>query len=54
MATPVPEWLFKEDLTVIGDGEGTNELGEHIVEGGNILYYLNEKGKYRPKQPGEE
>ena len=54
VATPVPEWLFKEDLTVIGDGEGTNELGEYIVDGGNIVYYLNEKGKYRPKQPGEE
>lgn len=53
VATPVPEWLFKEDLTVIGDGEGTNELGEYTLEGENKLYYLNEKGKYRPKQPGE-
>lgn len=41
-------------LTIIGEGEGTNELGEHIVDGGNKVYYLNEKDKYRPKQPGEE
>lgn len=41
-------------LTIIGEGEGTNELGEHTVDGGNKVYYLNEKGKYRPKQPGEE
>lgn len=41
-------------LTIIGEGEGTNELGEYIVDGGNKVYYLNEKGKYRPKQPGEE
>lgn len=41
-------------LTIIGEGEGTNELGEHTVDGGNTVYYLNEKGKYRPKQPGEE
>lgn len=40
-------------LTIIGEGEGTNELGEHTVDGGNKVYYLNEKGKYRPKQPGE-
>lgn len=53
VATPVPEWLFKEGLTIIGEGEGTNELGEHITDGKNIVYYLNEKGKYRPKQPGE-
>ena len=43
-----------EELTIIGEGEGTNELGEHTVDGGNKVYYLNEKGKYRPKQPGEE
>lgn len=54
VATPVPEWLYKEDLTIIGEGEGTNELGEHTVDSGNKVYYLNEKGKYRPKQPGEE
>lgn len=53
VATPVPEWLYKEDLTIIGEGEGTNELGEHITDGENKVYYLNEKGKYRPKQPGE-
>lgn len=53
VATPVAEWLCKEDLTIIGEGEGTNELGEHITDGENKVYYLNEKGKYRPKQPGE-
>ena len=53
MTTPVPEWLFKEGLTIIGEGEGTNELGEYTLEGGNKVYYLNEKGKYRPKRPGE-
>lgn len=41
-------------LTIIGEGEGTNELGEHTVDGGNKVYYLNEKGKYRPKQLDEE
>ena len=51
--TPVKEWLLKEDLTIIGEGEGTNELGEHITDGKNIVYYLNEKGKYRPKQKDE-
>lgn len=40
-------------LTIIGEGEGTNELGEYDVGGGEKVYYLNEKGKYRPKQPGE-
>lgn len=54
VATPVKEWLYKEDLTIIGEGEGTNELGEHIVDGGNKVYYLNEKDKYRPKQPVKE
>lgn len=53
VATPVQEWLCKEDLTIIGEGEGTNELGEYAVGGGKKVYYLNEKGKYRPKQPGE-
>lgn len=52
VATPVPEWLFKEGLMII-DEEGTNELGEHITDGGNTVYYLNEKGKYRPKRPDE-
>ena len=41
-------------LTIIGEGEGTNELGEHTVDGGNKVYYLNETGKYRPKQLDEE
>ena len=41
-------------LTIIGEGEGTNELGEYAVDSENKVYYLNEKGKYRPKQPGEE
>ena len=54
VATIVSERLYEENLTVIGEGEGTNELGEYIVDGGNKVYYLNEKGKYRPKQPGEE
>lgn len=43
-------------LTIIGEGEGTNELGEYVVgdgKDGKEVYYLNEKGKYRPKQPGE-
>ena len=40
-------------LTIIGEGEGTNELGEYVV-GKKKVYYLNEKGKYRPKQTGEE
>lgn len=40
-------------LTIIGEGEVTNELGEYAVGGGKNVYYLNEKGKYRPKQPGE-
>lgn len=40
-------------LTIIGEGDGTNELGEYAVGGGKNVYYLNEKGKYRPKQPGE-
>lgn len=54
VATSVGEWFYEKDLTIIGEGEGTNELGEHTVDGGNKVYYLNEKGKYRPKQPGEE
>lgn len=54
VATSVGEWFYEKDLTIIGEGEGTNELGEYIVDGGNIVYYLNEKGKYRPKRPGEE
>lgn len=41
-------------LTIIGEGEETNELGEYDVGGGEKVYYLNEKGKYRPKQPGEQ
>lgn len=53
VATPVCERFSAEKLTLIGE-EGTNELGEHIVDGGNKVYYLNEKDKYRPKQPGEE
>ena len=53
VATPVKEWLYQEGLTIIGEGEGTNELGEYIADGGNKVYYLNEKGKYRPKKPGE-
>lgn len=40
-------------LTIIGEGEGTNELGEYDEGDGKKVYYLNEKGKYRPKQPGE-
>lgn len=52
--TFVGEKFSAEKLTIIGEGEGTNELGEHIVDGGNKVYYLNEKDKYRPKQPGEE
>lgn len=40
-------------LTIIGEGEVTNELGEYAVGGGKNVYYLNEKGKYRPKQTGE-
>lgn len=40
-------------LTIIGEGDGTNELGEYAVGGGKNVYYLNEKGKYRPKQPSE-
>ena len=54
VATPVREQFYAENLTLIGESEGTNELGEYIVDGGNKVYYLNEKGKYRPKQPGEE
>lgn len=54
MATIVGELFYEEGLTIIGEGEGTNELGEHIVDGGNKVYYLNEKGKYRPKQLDEE
>lgn len=54
VATSVGEQFYEKDLTIIGEGEGTNELGEHTVDGGNKVYYLNEKGKYRPKQPGEE
>lgn len=42
-----------EELTIIGEGEGTNELCEYISVSGKKVYYLNEKGKYRPKQPGE-
>ena len=40
-------------LTIIGEGEETNELGEYDEGDGKKVYYLNEKGKYRPKQPGE-
>ena len=43
-------------LTIIGEGDGTNELGEYVVgdgKDGKKVYYLNEKGKYRPKQTGE-
>lgn len=40
-------------LTIIGEGEETNELGEYVVGGKKNVYYLNEKGKYRPKQTGE-
>lgn len=43
-----------EELTIIGEGEGTNELCEYISVSGKKVYYLNEKGKYRPKQTGEE
>ena len=43
-----------EELTIIGEGEGTNELCEYISVSGKKVYYLNEKDKYRPKQPGEE
>lgn len=53
VATPVCERFSAEKLTLIGE-EGTNELGEYTLEGENKLYYLNEKDKYRPKQPGEE
>ena len=53
VATFVGEEFSAEKLTLIGE-EGTNELGEYIVDGGIKVYYLNEKGKYRPKQPGEE
>lgn len=53
VATPVSVWVYAENLTIIGEGEGTSELGEYSVGGGNKVYYLNEKGKYRPKQPGE-
>lgn len=53
VATSVGEQFYAENLTLIGE-EGTNELGEYIVDGGNKVYYLNEKDKYRPKQPGEE
>ena len=51
--TFVGEKFSAEKLTIIGE-EGTNELGEYIVDGDIKVYYLNEKGKYRPKQPGEE
>ena len=51
--TFVGEEFSAEKLTLIGE-EGTNELGEYIVDGGIKVYYLNEKGKYRPKQKGEE
>lgn len=51
--TFVGEEFSAEKLTLIGE-EGTNELGEYIVDGGIKVYYLNEKDKYRPKQPGEE
>lgn len=57
VATPVQEWLYKKDLTIIGEGEGTNELGEYVVgdgKDGKKVYYLNEKSKYRPKKPGEQ
>ena len=53
VATSVGEKFSAEKLTLIGE-EGTNELGEYAVDGGIKVYYLNEKGKYRPKQPGEE
>ena len=53
MATSVGEQFYAENLTLIGE-EGTNELGEYAVDGGIKVYYLNEKDKYRPKQPGEE
>ena len=43
-----------EELTIIGEGEGTNELCEYISVSGKKVYYLNENGKYRPKRPGEE
>lgn len=54
VATIVGEWFYGEDLTIIGEGEGTNELGVHIMNDGKKVYYLNEKGKYRPKKPGEQ
>lgn len=57
VATIVGEWFYGEDLTIIGEGEGTNELGEYAVgdgKDGKEVYYLNEKGKYRPKKPGEQ
>lgn len=53
VATSVGEEFSAEKLTLIGE-EGTNELGEYAVDGGIKVYYLNEKDKYRPKQPGEE
>lgn len=52
VATFVGEEFSAEKLTLIGE-EGTNELGEYIVDGGIKVYYLNEKGKYCPKQKGE-
>ena len=51
--TMVSEWVYAEQLTIIGEGEGTNELCEYISVSGNKVYYLNEKGKYRPIQSGE-
>ena len=53
VATFVSELIYEKDLTIICEGEGTSELGEHSVDSGQKVYYLNEKGKYRPKQPSE-
>lgn len=52
--TLVSDSFCAEELTIIGEGEGTNELCEYISVSGKKVYYLNEKDKYRPKQPGEE
>lgn len=52
--TLVSDSFCAEELTIIGEGEGTNELCEYISVSGNKVYYLNEKGKYRPKQPVKE
>ena len=47
------ETFDNTQLKEIGDGEWENETSEHTIVNGTKVYYLNEKGKFRPKRQGE-